>query len=58
MKSIERQRFLMAKAKKNNFISIPDSAAELGVSVETIRRDINILCAQKQLKKVRSGNQF
>ncbi len=55
MKSIERQHFLMAKAKKANFISIPDSATELGVSVETIRRDINILCAQKQLKKVHGG---
>lgn len=55
MKSIERQHFLMAKAKKFDFVSIPTAAAELGVSVETIRRDINILCAQKQLKKVHGG---
>lgn len=55
MKSIERQQFLMAKAKKSEFVSIPGAAAELGVSVETIRRDINILSAQKQLKKVHGG---
>lgn len=55
MKSIERQQVLMAKAKKANFVSIPDVAAELGVSVETIRRDINMLCAQNQLKKVHGG---
>lgn len=55
MKSTERQHFLMAKAKKANFISIPGAAEELGVSVETIRRDINILCAQNQLRKVHGG---
>lgn len=55
MKSVERQRFLMTKANKFNFISIPASAAELKVSVETIRRDINILCDQKKLKKVHGG---
>ena len=55
MKSTERQHFLLTKAKKANFVSIPDTAIELGVSVETIRRDINILCEQKQLKKVHGG---
>lgn len=55
MKSIERQRFLLTKANRFNFVSIPDSAGELRVSVETIRRDINILCSQKKLKKVHGG---
>lgn len=55
MKSMERQRFLLTKASKFNFVSIPDSARELQVSVETIRRDINILCSQKKLKKVHGG---
>lgn len=55
MKSVERQRFLLTKANKFNFVSIPDSARELKVSVETIRRDINILCEQKRLKKVHGG---
>lgn len=55
MKSTERQHFLMTKVKKANFISIPGAAEELGVSVETIRRDINILCAQNQLRKVHGG---
>lgn len=55
MKSVERQRLLMARASKFDFVSIPDSARELNVSVETIRRDINILCNQKTLKKVHGG---
>lgn len=55
MNTLERQRFLMTKANKFNFVSIPDSARELKVSVETIRRDINILCEQKKLKKVHGG---
>ncbi len=55
MKSIERQHFLLTRANKFNFVSIPDSAQELNVSVETIRRDINILCNQKKLKKVHGG---
>ncbi len=55
MKSVERQRFLLSKANKSSFVSIPDSALELKVSVETIRRDINILCDQKKLKKVHGG---
>lgn len=55
MKSIARQQFLLSKANKSNFVSIPDSAQELKVSVETIRRDINILCDQKKLKKVHGG---
>lgn len=55
MKNAERQRFLLTKANKFNFVSIPDSARELQVSVETIRRDINILCDQKKLKKVHGG---
>lgn len=55
MKSVERQQFLLTRAGRANFVSIPDSARELQVSVETIRRDINILCSQKKLKKVHGG---
>lgn len=55
MKSVERQQFLLTQANKYNFVSIPQSALELKVSVETIRRDINILCNQKKLKKVHGG---
>ncbi len=55
MKTLERQKLLLAKANKNSFVSIPDTAQELQVSVETIRRDINILCNQKKLKKVHGG---
>ena len=55
MKSVERQRYLLVRANKSNFVSIPDTAKELKVSVETIRRDINILCEHKKLKKVHGG---
>lgn len=55
MKSIERQAYLLKAATQNKFVSIPRSAAELHISVETIRRDINILCDQKKLKKVHGG---
>ena len=55
MKSIDRQHFLLTYANKYSFVSIPQSALELKVSVETIRRDINILCDQKKLKKVHGG---
>lgn len=55
MRSVERLQYLLSKAVKDKFVSIPNSARELKVSVETIRRDINILCSQKRLKKVHGG---
>ena len=55
MNSIERQEYLIETALKNQFVSIPKTAEKLGVSVETIRRDINILCEKNKLKKVHGG---
>ena len=55
MTTLERQDYLLKTARKNGFVSIPKSAEKLGVSVETIRRDINILCKSKQLKKTHGG---
>lgn len=55
MKTTERQKLLLTRANKNSFVSIPDMAQELQVSVETIRRDINILCQNNLLKKVHGG---
>ena len=37
------------------FVSKVDVAAELGVSIETIRRDISELCARKALRRVKGG---
>lgn len=55
MRSIQRQEFLLKTAQKNNFVSIPKAAKSLGVSIETVRRDINSLCQKGQLKKVHGG---
>ena len=55
MTTLERQAYLLKTAQKNGFVSIPKSAQKLGVSVETIRRDINTLCQNKQLKKTHGG---
>lgn len=55
MTTRERQTYLLKTAQKNGFVSIPKSAEKLGVSVETVRRDINALCESKQLKKTHGG---
>lgn len=55
MNTIERQEYLLKEATAKNFVSIPNSADFLGVSVETIRRDINRLCEKRLLKKVHGG---
>ncbi len=45
----------MRTAVRDNFVSISETAAHLDVSIETIRRDINRLCRENRLKKVRGG---
>ena len=55
MQAIKRQEYLLEKARKNSFVSIPESAKNLGVSIETVRRDINTLCAKNLLKKIHGG---
>ena len=55
MTSLERQQFLIETATRDKFVSIPKTAELLGVSVETIRRDVNILCQKNKLKKVHGG---
>lgn len=55
MISQQRQDYILKIAQKNGFVSIPKTAKKLGVSVETVRRDINALCQKKQLKKVHGG---
>ena len=55
MANNKRQAYILETAKKDGFISIPDAAQKLDVSIETVRRDINALCAKNLLKKVRGG---
>lgn len=51
----ERQNYILNVAKENGFASIADIAEKLNVSIETIRRDINELCKENLVKKVRGG---
>ena len=55
MRIDERQKYILQKASAEGFVSINDMAKALDVSIETVRRDINKLCAQKQLQKTRGG---
>ncbi len=55
MRSEERQKYLLDTAWRDGFVSLSRASAHLGVSVETVRRDINVLCGQNKLKKVRGG---
>lgn len=51
----ERQDYILSVAKERGFASISDIAKKFGVSIETIRRDINKLCKDNLVKKVRGG---
>lgn len=55
MRSDQRQLHIMKAAQESGFVSIPKTAKILGVSVETIRRDVDALCKKNQLKKVYGG---
>jgi DeoR/GlpR family transcriptional regulator of sugar metabolism len=51
----ERQNYILQAAKEKGFASISDIAEKLDVSIETVRRDINKLCEDNLVKKVRGG---
>lgn len=51
----ERQNYILTISKENGFASITDIAKKLDVSIETVRRDINKLCEENLVKKVRGG---
>lgn len=51
----ERQNYILEVAKEKGFASITDIAQNLDVSIETVRRDINKLCEDNIVKKVRGG---
>lgn len=55
MRSDQRKQHILKTAQENGFVSIPKTAQLLGVSVETIRRDVDALCQKNQLKKVYGG---
>lgn len=55
MRSDERLQHILKIAQDNGFVSIPKTAEALGISVETVRRDINHLCKKNLLKKVHGG---
>ena len=55
MRTEERQKHILNVAKSEGFVSISRTAERLNVSVETIRRDINRLCRENQLKKAHGG---
>ena len=51
----QRQELILKQARKDGFVSIPKTAKKLGISVETIRRDINLLVKENLLRKVHGG---
>lgn len=55
MRKEERRKYILRKAQSDGFVSIPNSAEYLGVSVETVRRDITALEKEGILKKTHGG---
>lgn len=55
MYPIERQRWLIDNARNSGRIEVPAVAAELGVAVETIRRDLNLLERRGLVRRVHGG---
>lgn len=55
MRSEQRKLHILKTAQEDGFVSIPKTAVALGVSVETIRRDVEDLCQKNQLRKVYGG---
>lgn len=55
MRMEKRQEYVLQTAQKNGFIAIAAAAEHLKVSIETVRRDINVLCQKNLLRKSRGG---
>lgn len=55
MLSDARQDLIKKIAFRDGEVIISKAAEELGVSLETVRRDINVLCTQNILSKVHGG---
>lgn len=52
---VERQRWLVSQARGAGRVDVSEAAAELGVAVETIRRDLQDLERRGALKRVHGG---
>lgn len=55
MYPVERHRWIIETARANGRIEVPAVAAELGVAVETIRRDLNQLERRGLVRRVHGG---
>ncbi len=55
MRSEKRREYILQVAQKDGFVSISEAAEHLRVSIETVRRDINVLCGKNLLHKARGG---
>lgn len=55
MRAENRLKHILKTAEKDGFVSTSVTAEILGVSIETVRRDINQLCSEGKVKKVRGG---
>lgn len=55
MLAIERQRRILAKAKKNGTVRTQELASILEVTEETVRRDLDALSRRGQLKRTHGG---
>ena len=53
--SSRRQTDIMAAARASGRVVVEDLAARFGVTVQTIRRDLNDLCGQRLLTRVHGG---
>jgi len=50
-----RQHVIVARAKKSGRVNVEDLAGEFNVSVQTIRKDLNDLCAKSLLVRIHGG---
>ena len=55
MYPVERQRWIIDAARRSGRIEVPAVAAELGVAVETIRRDLSLLEKRGLVRRVHGG---
>ena len=51
----ERHRAILELARQHNGVTVDALAAHFSVSVQTIRKDLNQLCEQRQLTRVHGG---
>lgn len=51
----ERHRAIIELARQHNRVTVDALATHFGVSVQTIRKDLNILCEQRLLTRIHGG---